>query len=335
VSGPSRGGRTGVRGVPLLLAAGLICGVTTPVLALEGSAAAGPIGGTDIRSALLPPPGLYGGIVLFEATAFDFVGGDGKTIPALSEARLHRNFTGPFLIYVPNVQVLGGSIGLAAIVPNGVECGRLFAVTPPRCIGGLGDPYVEATWSRSFGTLRPSKFSGAFPILEGLTVAFGFGAVLPLGRYDARLAQTQGLTIGNNIWDFAPSFAFTYTTRPIIAEGTEFSAKFYWNNYLTNPTTEYSTGALLNLDFAVSERIGRFQVGVAGFYAAQVADDKQFGVPVPPDGRRAEVLNLGGVIAYDMPEHGASLKVKALATAMAENTVRSVGVAFGLIKKLY
>jgi hypothetical protein len=324
-----------MRTAPMLLAAGLICGVSTPVLALEGSAAAGPIGGTDIRSALLPPPGLYGGIVLFAATAFDFLDGNGRTIPALSEAHLHRDFSGPFLIFVPDIQVLGGTVGLAAIAPNGVECGRLFAVTPPRCIGGLGDPYVEVAWSRSFGTLRPSKFPDAFPIHEGLTVALGFGAVVPLGRYDARLANTQGLTIGNNIWDFAPSFAFTYTTRPIIAEGTEFSAKFYWNNYLTNPATQYSTGALLNLDFAVSERIGRFQVGVAGFYAAQVADDKLFGVPVPPDGRRAEVLNLGGVIAYDMPEHGASLKLKALTTAFAENSVKSVGVAFGVIKKLY
>jgi hypothetical protein len=324
-----------MRTAPMLLAAALVCGANTSVLALEGSAAAGPIGGTDIRSALLPPPGLYGGIILFAATAFDFLDGSGNTIPALSEARLHRNFTGPFLVFVPDIQVFGGTVGLAAIAPNGVECGRLFAITPPRCIGGFGDPYVEVAWSRSFGTLRPSKFPDAFPILEGLTVALGFGAVVPLGRYDARLANTQGLTIGNNIWDFAPSFAFTYTTRPIIAEGTEFSAKFYWNNYLTNPATQYSTGALLNLDFAVSERIGRFQVGMAGFYAAQVADDKLFGIPLPPDGRRAEVLNLGGVLAYDMPEHGASLKLKALTTAFAENSVKSVGVALGLIKKWY
>ena len=85
-------------------------------------------------------------------------------------------------------------------------------------------------------------------------------------------------------------------------EGTEISAKLYWNNYLTNPTTQYTTGTLLNVDFAVSERIGRFQVGMAGFYAVQVEDDKLFGVTISPDGRRAEVLNLGGIFAVDMPE---------------------------------
>jgi hypothetical protein len=88
------------------------------------------------------------------------------------------------------------------------------------------------------------------------------------------------------------------------------------------------------VDFAVSERIGRFQVGMAGVYAVQVADDKLFGVTVPPDGRRAEVLNIGGVLAVDMPELESALKVKVLSTALAANSVRSTGVAISLIRKL-
>jgi hypothetical protein len=314
------------------LAAVFTCAANS-CLALEGSTAAGPIGGTDIRSALLPPPGLYGGFILFGATAFDFVDGNGKTIPALSAASAHKKLAAPFLIYVPDVQVLGGSIGIAGIVPMGEECGHLFANTTSRCMVGLGDPYVEVAWSRSFGTLRPPKYPGALPILEGLTVMLGFGVVLPAGTYDAREHRTQGISLGNNIYDFAPTLAFTYTTAPILAEGTEVSAKLYWNNYLTNPTTQYTTGTLLNVDFAVSERIGRFQLGMAGFYAVQVEDDKLFGVTVPRDGRRAEMLNLGGVLAIDTPELGASMKVKALTTALAANAVRSSGVAISWIKK--
>jgi hypothetical protein len=153
-------------------------------------------------------------------------------------------------------------------------------------------------------------------------------------KYDAREHRNQGISLGNNIYDFAPNVAFTYTTPPILAEGTEISAKLYWNNYLTNPTTQYATGTLLNVDFAVSERVGRFQVGMAGFYAVQVADDKLFGVTVPPDGRRAEVLNLGGVLHIDVPELESAVKVKVLSTALAANSVRSSGVAISLIKKL-
>ena len=244
-----------MRCVRFLLATAIICCASSSVYAVEGPTAAGPIGGTDIRSAQLPPPGVYAGGILFGATAFDIVDGSGRTIPALSEAHLERKLVAPFFGYVPDVRVLGGSIGLLGTIPYGSECGRLFVTTPSRCQTGLGDAYVELDWSRSFGALRPSKFPGAYPIFQGLSVMVGFGAVLPTGKYDAELAATQGLTIGNNLYDFAPSVAFTYTTPPIIADGTEISAKLYWNNYLKNPATQYLTGSLLDLDFAVSERV--------------------------------------------------------------------------------
>ena len=267
------------------------------------------------------------------AEACGFFDGTGKLVPALSALELARTRVGPFLLYVPNVKVLGGSIGVAGFVPAGTDCGRLFETTPKRCIAGVGDPYVEVDWSRFFGTIRPSRYPGAFPIAEGLTIAVGFGMVVPIGKYSVVDATTQGLTLGNNIWDFAPTVAFTYMTRPILAEGTEISARLYWNNYLKNPATQYATGDLINIDFAISERIGRFQVGMAGYYAFQVADDKQFGVPIPPDGRRGEALSLGGVLAYDMPEHGISMKIKVLTTVIEHNTVRSPGVAVTWVKK--
>lgn len=124
-------------------------------------------------------------------------------------------------------------------------------------------------------------------------------------------------------------------TRPILAEGTEISAKLYWNNYLTNPATHYSTGALLNVDFAVTERIGRFQAGLAGFYGFQVADDMSFGVRVAPDGRRRRLLVLGGVVAYDMPEIAASMKLKVVSTVITQNNPAGYGIAFSVIKKLH
>jgi hypothetical protein len=288
-----------------VFAAAAVCCASIPSLAAEGSSVAGPIGGNDIRAAQLPPPGLYGGTIQLYAEAHDFFDGHGNRVPALDALDLARTRVAPFLLYVPDVQLFGGSIGVVGMVPAGTECGRLFETTPKRCIAGVGDPYVELIWSRFFGTVRPSQDPGAYPIAEGLTIAAGFGMVVPIGRYSAVDAATQGLTIGNNVWDFAPMAAFTYMTKPILAEGTEISAKLYWNNYLTNPATEYLTGSVIDIDFAVSERIGQFQIGVAGYYAFQVEDDRQFGVPVAPDGRRGEVLTLGGVLAYDMPEHGA------------------------------
>ncbi|MFZ4805753.1 MAG: transporter [Hyphomicrobiaceae bacterium] len=286
-----------------------------------------------MRSAQLPPPGLYGGSMHVYAEANEFFDGDGKSVPALKGLDLRRMRHGPFIAYVPNVEILGGSIGLLGLLPVGTECGRLFTTTSKSCIHGVGDAYIELTWSRFFGSVRPSMFASAPPVLQGLTVAAGVGVVVPIGRYKAETSQSQGLLIGNNLWDVAPNVAFTYMTRPLLFDGTELSAKVYLNTYGENPDTHYKTGSLVNIDFALTERIGRAQLGLAGFYAFQIADDELHGVPVSPDGMRGKVLHLGGVIGFDMPEHGASLKVKALTSVVTENAVHSSALLMGWIKK--
>ena len=87
--------------------------------------------------------------------------------------------------------------------------------------------------------------------------------------------------------------------------------------------------------FAVTERIGRFQAGLAGFYSFQVADDMSFGVPVAPDGRRMRLLDLGGVVAYDMSEIAASMKLKVVSTVITQNSPAGYGIALSVIKKLH
>jgi hypothetical protein len=313
----------------------LACGYAMPLHAAEGPALAGPIGGTDIRSAVLPPPGLYGGGVALGGDLYDFVDGQGQPIPVLNDAFIRRTIVAPFIAYVPNINVLGGSIGFAATAPYARQCGHLFQATPKFCQSGFGDPYLETQWSRFFGVVRPPSSPGALPIMQGLSIALGFGVVVPAGQYNSTDLSTRALSSGGNIWDFAPHIAFTYTSAPILVDGTEFSTKIYWNKYRTNPATQYSTGDLIDIDFAVSERIGRVQVGVTGFYAFQVADDKQFGIPVPPDGQRVKLLNLGGVLAYDMPEFGAAIKIKFLQTVFVENSAHSRGIVLTFFKKLH
>jgi hypothetical protein len=86
--------------------------------------------------------------------------------------------------------------------------------------------------------------------------------VLPTRLYDARVQASNGITVSNNIYDIAPSIAFTYTTPPLLAEGTEFSTKIYLNNYVCNSATDYLTGKNTNVDFAVSEHVGRWQLAL-------------------------------------------------------------------------
>lgn len=317
----------------LLLLLGSVFGLCAPAHALEGPAAAGPIGGTDIRSAMLPPPGLYVGTFALAAEAYNFVDGHGDTIPALKTMHLFKEVGAPFLFYVPKGKVLGGSVGIGALVPFGNTCGHLFIGENNECMVTLGDPYVEVDWSRSWAKPRPSKHPGAYPILQGLTVLAGFGTLFPAGNFDSTSLATQALSLGQNTWDFAPTGGFTYTTAPILAEGTEFSFRVYWNNYLENPETQFQTGDLVDFEFALSEHIGRFQLGVAGFYAYQPEDDKIRGVPIPPDGNRAAVFEIGPVLAYDMPERNMTMKIKSATSVYSINTVEAWGVVFTLFKK--
>src|SRR5262249_42740535 len=71
------GGRAMLRSAWWVVGAALLGCVTCAALAVEGSTVAGPIGGTDIRAAQLPPPGLYGGSVFLYAEAHQYIDGFG------------------------------------------------------------------------------------------------------------------------------------------------------------------------------------------------------------------------------------------------------------------
>lgn len=305
------------------------------VKAAEGPVAAGPIGGTDMRSAELPPPGLYGGVTGLDSVVHEVHDGTGHPAPGLDAVDLNALVAAPFFVWVPNTTVFNGSLGLIGVFPAGQECGQLLSSIPRRCVSGFGDPYIELSWSRFFGKVRASHDPGAFPIPEGLTVSLGLGAVIPVGQYDPQLQRSNGISLGNHTFDLAPSVAFTYTTPPLLFDGTEFSAKLYWNQYWENPETHYLSSPLVDVDFAVTEHIGRFQAGLTGVYFRQTGEDTQNGIVVPPDGRRAEYLALGGVLNIDIAEWGAAIKVKALTTVLTENAGVSNVLVIGFAKKLY
>jgi hypothetical protein len=297
---------------------------SAPSWAVEGATAAGPIGGSDIRSAILPPSGLYGGVVGLYNSVTQFHDGSGHPAPGLDAVGLSNYIGGAFFLYVPDFKLFDGRIGLAGVAAGGQNCGQL-----------VGDPYFELAWSRSFGQLRPPTTTGAFPIIEGLVLDFGIGAVIPIGNYNQQTQAMNGVSPGNKTFDLAPSMAVTYTTPPLIADGTEFSAKLYWDNYATNPVTQYHASPLLDVDFALTEHIGRLQLGPAGFYVFQTGQDRQFGAVVPPDGRRLEYMAVGGVINYDMAEYNSAIRFKANTTVFSQNGVVAKLFVISFAKKLF
>jgi hypothetical protein len=318
----------------LILAAGAGCW-SLPGWAAEGSTVAGPIGGTDIRSAFHGPPGLYGAIITGGSSVYQLRDGTGHPRAGLDAVDIEAAVAGIALSYVPDFKLFDGSLAFLGVAGGGSLCGQITSANSRRCRTGFGDIYTEASWSRFFGFTRPSQEKGALPIRQGLAVFLGVGALLPTGLYDARIQASNGVTVGSNTLDIAPSIAFTYTTPPLLAEGTEFSAKIYLNNYARNPDTDYRSGRNVNTDFAISEHIGRWQVGVGGYYLRQFEDDQRAGVAVAPDGRRSQVLSLGPIINYDIPEYKAAIKFKVRSSVFAYNTAMVTAFYLTFAKKLY
>src|SRR5258705_6371242 len=112
-----------------LLVAMALLGGAPHTHAVEGTTAAGPVGGSDVRVALLPPPGLYGGVAFFAGNAPRLVDGNGHDIPGLSP-HFTIKAAAPFAVYVPDIKVLGGSIGGVGVLPYGANFGRFLATQP-------------------------------------------------------------------------------------------------------------------------------------------------------------------------------------------------------------
>src|SRR5689334_12644911 len=121
----------------IFLGAALLCSGPS-AFAVEGTTAAGPIGGTDIRSAQLPPPGFYAGIVGLVSPVKEVHDGRGQPVPGLDAVNLIAKVAGPFFAYVPDFKLLDGSVGLIGVFPVGQLCGQVVSAVARRCTSGFG-----------------------------------------------------------------------------------------------------------------------------------------------------------------------------------------------------
>lgn len=312
----------------------LIC---CPAQAAEGVTLAGPIGGADINSASLPPPGLWGGFALATLYGTRLTGDNGKSIsPDYSFLPKEGGAAVAGLLYVYNTEILGGRIATSFLDSySGNTCLKISARVG-NCAAGFNDAYSDLFfWSRLFpsaGYVSQSKASGP-PIPFGLTVGFGLGLGMPIGQYNAKQAFNQG----TNLWDFAPNFALTYTLPGIVGDATELSTRVFWNQYLRNSATDYLTGPILDTTFAATERFGAWQVGLAGDYFRQMKDDNIGGVIVQPNGKRIASLTLGPLLSYSFiaANRPWNIKAKAIFDTYSKNAAGTNRFILVLSTKFY
>jgi hypothetical protein len=297
--------------------------------AAEGPVYGGPFGGTDIRNAYLPSvSGFYGSFVAGTAWASHSYNdsGDIGSIPARTNVGV-----GAFgLMYVYPFHLLGGT--LASFVQTSVSTGYISVANHHDYYRGFRDTYSDIlSWSKYLGTPLGNSDKAVPGLPYGLTVKLAYSMLFPTGKYN----NTQLYTSGRNVFIYIPNFAVTYLTGPnFLGDGLEFSAHVFFDILGHNSATNYQTGPVYDIDGAVTERIGRWQVGVQGYYTRQWGGDTQDGQPVAPNGKRLVAAAVGPVVNYDIPEWKSSVKFKLTLPVYARNTL-GVGYAYVIFTKAF
>ncbi|WP_018897943.1 transporter [Rhizobium sp. 2MFCol3.1] len=302
-----------------------ITGLSTQAFGAEAITPAGPVGGTDIRSALLPPPGTYGGFVGVGPAQLDglyapdgFMPGDGT-----------MSLGGGGLLHVWDTQIFGGSVASSLFGGYTRVCFGLQGL-PEQCAKGFVDVYSDIfAWSRFFAdedfATQPAREGG--PIPYGTALLVGLGTTLPIGTYK----NAGGLNTGTNFFAISPNIGITHTMQsilgPAFGEATEFSARLFYSYFTENDATQYQTGSVLSMDYALTQRAGNWQFGLAGSSFVQLGDDKVNGVALDSRGTHAAQVNLGPLLSYDfmVNDHAFNITGKWLFSVYGENHALKLG----------
>ena len=273
--------------------------------AIEGSIYGGPLGGTDIRSSYLPPtPGLYIGLLGLQSNRSQYYGHDFTPLAGVPAGGFDGTLGAAGLLYEYPTQIFGGTI--ASTISENYASGCLSVAGRTMCAQGIGDARADPIiYSRYMGLLgavaRPDS-----KLPYGMVMSTGINLTIPSGSYN----PNNFYNTGKGSFVISPNVGFSYLTGILpFGEGTEITAKAFYNVGTYNIATQYTSGDVVDIDYAISERIGRWQAGVAGSFATQVNNDYKSGLQVPQNGHRLVSASTGPVIAYDFA-NGVTVKGK-------------------------
>lgn len=230
-----------------------------------------PLGSLSFGAGITPPAGLYvtEGISFYTGViggTFDF---GGRTSSA--GVRADAVSTDLDILYVPDVKVLDGHLGLSVSVPaayvmyTAKAAGPFNSVTDHTEGGGLGDVIVGAQlgWDKSWDS---GEFSHSFHVL----------VVTPSGRYATGFYPL----VGFNRPSFDLGWSFTYFDK---TSKLEVSAAFGFMASLENDATQYQTGDEFHLEWAVGYRFDNgLTLGVVGYDYRQITGDSGAGAILGP-----------------------------------------------------
>lgn len=259
-----------------------------PAAAVETGLSIYPKGFSDFMSGVLPPQsGAYVSSIYYHFNGST----DAAVRNGVAEFGVDMGMNAGFLrgTYVSDSHYLGGRYAM----------GGAIAVAGARLDASLVAPNAVANVHAGNSDFADSIFT---PVVLGWHNGNfywngSFSVYLPTGSY------TPGqLNVGRNVWGFMPAAAATWFDP---ASGWDVSGALTLVSMTRNDATDYQSGNLLHLDWAVGNHITpNWEIGLAANLVQQLSDDSGTGAKL--GAFRAQSFGLGPAASYtgkwgDMP----------------------------------
>lgn len=217
------------------------------------------------------------------------------------------------------------------------RCRRARPSHEAQHLDGWGDTYVDfLNWSGYvgplFGEKLPAPAPNGRPEPYGLTIKAEYSMIFPTFSYDPR----KPFNSSGHTYFFIPNVVATDLTAPdSLGGGFEFDAHLFYDHQFRNWQVDDSSSDILDLDFAVAQRLGRWTVGGVGTWTIQLGPDRAGPQQtiVTPGGRFFETLRVGPLVKYDIPKWRAFIKLKSDISVVTRNSldVTDVFAVFGFL----
>lgn len=241
-----------------------------------------PKGLTGFMAGILPPePGFY-----FNDTYYYFSGSVGREVRNGNiELGVDTTLNADFLqaTFVTDWHPLGATFAYGGLV--GYAWADIDAQFETR-IGSLG---LSAENNSISDTIIQPAILGWHD--GNLNWNLAMNVYVPTGPY-----QLRQLNLGRNFWGFMPQFSLTYFDPQT---GWDITAALIYVTLSENTTTNYQSGDLLHLDWAIGKHFGQggaWEFGVNGNIVQQVGADSGAGARLGPF--KAESLGIGPGLSY-------------------------------------
>ncbi|HYG33557.1 MAG TPA: transporter [Clostridia bacterium] len=294
-----------------LLRMAAAAGVAIPGVLLAQPSAHYVPGIEGIKAASLPPPGIYlrdYNVAYYSDTLND---ARGNKIDGLeAEAFIYANV--PRLVWITDAQVLGGYLGVDALLPlqyTDLEVKANRNTLFDDDTFGIGDFFVEGTWSKH---------------IQQFDFSLGYGIWAPTGDSSPRLTTRAGL----GYWAHMFTAGVTYYTDP-----DKKCAISVLNRYEINHEkyeTDITPGQAYTLEYGISYSVApTVDLGVAGYYQEQVTEDRGWNA----GDERDRVAGIGPEFSVAYPDYMLSWSFRYAYEFLAESRFQGHTFALTLTKR--